>query len=289
MMQSLLRILSIHGRLLMPAVCACLVAACSGRKEPTSGQVAAVVNKGEISVHQLNFALSQRLDAPSLGASAPGAALDRLIDQELLVQAALDAKIDREPTVLLALEAGRRETLAQAYLERATGSVARPAADEVARYYADNPVLFKQRRVYVFQEIDIEMPQSNVPALEAQLGALNSAQSVARAVAATGLRNNVQQVTRTPESLPLDLLGKLAALGEGQTLVVPMGQSVRAMTLVSAVAAPVAEAQARPVIEQFLLNRRRAEAAQAQLKALRDKADIHRSPAITAVAATTTP
>lgn len=273
------------------AIAACLLAltACGAKKESNSSQVVATVNRGEISAHQLNFALQQRPDFASLGASAPGQMLNELIDQEVAVQAAFDAKLDREPAVLLALEAGRRNILASLYLQRTTESAAKPTSDEVARYYAENPALFKQRRVYVFQELDIEMPQADVPALDAQLRSLKSAQAVSQAITASGLRYTAQQGTRMAEALPLELLDQVAALSEGQTAVMLLPQGARAMTLVSSMPAPVTEVQARPVIEQFLLSNQRRLAALAQMKALRDKAEIRISPAVTAAAPRTAP
>jgi len=271
-------------------ICVNGVAACGGQKgEAASGQVVATVNKGEISVHQLNFALRQRSDSAQLDAAAPSKVLDSLIDQEVVVQAALDSKIDRDPAVLLALESGRRELLVRAYLQRATESTSKPTAEEVADYYVQNPALFKERRVYVFQELDVELPAEKFAGLQAQLSALKSAQSVAQAVAASGSRYTTQEATRMPESLPLDLLGRLQNLVDGQTVVVPLARGARVMTLVSSVAAPVSQTQASPLIEQFLLNRERGLVAEAKIKALREKAEIHLSATMPAAHAPATP
>ena len=79
--------------------------------------------------------------------------LDRLVDQELAVEKAIEKKLDRSPEVLLALENSRREILARAYVEQITAGVPKPTTEEAKKYYAENPALFAERRIYNIQEI----------------------------------------------------------------------------------------------------------------------------------------
>src|SRR5678816_2245114 len=86
-------------------------------KEPLpETQVAARVNDGEVSVHQVEHTLQQqpRLIA-EYGDKAARVALDSLIEQEIAAQAAREAGLDRDPAVIQALEAAKREALARAY------------------------------------------------------------------------------------------------------------------------------------------------------------------------------
>jgi EpsD family peptidyl-prolyl cis-trans isomerase len=263
-----------------------VLAGCSG-KEATApaGQVVATVNKREISVHQLNFALQRRTDLAPLGEAARARALDDLITQEVLVQAALDAKLERDPNILLALEAARRDVLARAYLERTTTSAGKPSADEVSRMYAERPALFKARRIYQLLEHDVEIADDKLPAFEARIDTLKTPQAVAQFISESGLRYQSAPATRVPEALPMEVADKLASLTDGQTLLVKQPKGVRAMTVVSTMPAPVPEAQARPAIEAYLANRERMAAAEAQVKMLRGKAVVERSAALEPAAA----
>lgn len=93
------------------------LAACSGGdKDKPASQVAAKVNKEEISVHQINYLLQRQPGLkPEQAESASKTALERLIDQELAVQKAEELKLDRDPRVVQALDAARREILSRFY------------------------------------------------------------------------------------------------------------------------------------------------------------------------------
>ena len=118
----------LYRTVLVAGACGLALAACGG-KDRAHTQVAAKVNDGEITVHQVNFVLQHM---PGLTAErAPQArkeVVDRLIDQEVLVQQAVANKLDRDPKTLAALEAARREVLSRTYLERAAQAAGKPDA-----------------------------------------------------------------------------------------------------------------------------------------------------------------
>jgi len=152
------------------AVGIALLAGCNKSKDKPATQTAAKVNKEEITVHQINFMLSQQRGlAPAQAASASRQVLERLIDQELTLQKASDQKLDRDPRVVQQIEAARRDIVSRAYLEKLSEGAPKPTPAEVEAYYQAHPALFSERRVYSLQEVNIEASPDQVEALKKTL------------------------------------------------------------------------------------------------------------------------
>ena len=256
-------------------VCTAL-AACSGGdgKKPT--QVAAKVNDDEISVHQINFVLQR---TPGVTAErAPEIrreVLERLIDQELLVQKAKETRLDREADTLQRLEAARREVLSRAYLERVAAQVTKPDAAEVAKFYKENPQLFTERRIYRLNEIVLPGRPANWAQLSKELEPAKTAAEAAELLRKRGLDVSVSTNTaRGSEAIPLEVLPKFAALKVGDVAIFPNGQQIVIAEIRAMQPAPLDEKQAGPAIEQFIVNRKRTEAVQAELKRVREAAKL---------------
>ena len=128
-----------------------VLAGCERASAHRGAQLAAKVNGTEISVRQLGTG----------SAPARAGALQKIIDRELLVQQALQAGLDRDPAVKEAIETSRRQILAQAWLDKvATGRTV--SREEIHAFYAENPALFAERRVYRVRETKL-LPAEQVP------------------------------------------------------------------------------------------------------------------------------
>ncbi|HEY8876232.1 MAG TPA: EpsD family peptidyl-prolyl cis-trans isomerase [Roseateles sp.] len=257
------------------AAAAFLTACGGGDKGDKASQTAAKVNKEEITVHQINFVLQRQ---PGLRADQAEAAsrqvLERLIDQELAVQKAQEQKLDRDPRVVQQIEAAKREIIARAYAERVGESVAKPTNEEIAKYYNEKPALFKDRRIYSLQELQIEAKPEQFEAIRAKLAAAKNLNEFAEYLKSADLRFNGNQAVRAAEQLPLTSLDAIAKMKDGDSMVSPNPNGITVLFLVSSRSQPVDEARARPAIEAFLLNQRKGEAVQKDLKALRESSKI---------------
>jgi len=264
--------------LLVPLLSASLMlASCSGDKDTkkSAGQTVARVNKEELTVHQINFVLSQQRGIrPEQTDAASRQILERLIDQELALQKAGEQKLDRDARVVAQLEAARREIIARAYFDRVGDAAPKPTNDEIKKYYDDNPALFAQRRIYQLQEINIEATPDKVQGLRQVLQSAKSVNEFVQHLRDNGYRFSGNQVVRGAEQVPMNLLESLSKMSDGQTLfnAAPNGASV--LVLVGTRAQPVDEKTARPAIEQFLVNDRKRRLIADDLKALRQAADI---------------
>lgn len=251
-----------------------LAVACSGGADRAT-QTAAKVNREEISVHQVNFLLQRR---PGVSAeTAPGvgrAILEQLIDQELALQKARELKVERDPVVQQALEAARRDIIVQAYLQKVGDAAARPSAQEVQDYYRAHPELFAQRRVFTLHDVSLDAAPGVLEPWRDRLAAARSPQELAAALHASGLAYTARQSTQHAGALPLELLARLAALREGQSLLLPQPGGLRVLLVTGVRVEPLGEDAARPAIEQFLVNDRRRRIAEQEVKALREGARI---------------
>jgi EpsD family peptidyl-prolyl cis-trans isomerase len=252
-----------------------LLAACGEKKEKGASQTAAKVNKEEVTVHQINFVLQQQRGIkPEQADAASKQILERLIDQELAVQKADEMKLDRDPRVVQQLEAVKREVLARAYAEKLGEAATKPTPEEVKQYYGENPALFAERRVYSLQEIQIEATPEQVPALRAKLGEVKNIGEFVEYLKTAGVRFSGNQAVRAAEQLPLASLKTFAAMRDGQALMNATPTGAVVVVLAGSRAQPVSEEQARPAIEQFLLNDRKRKLLEEDRKALRAAATI---------------
>lgn len=270
------RLINHRAPLLLAVIAAAaLLTACGGDKGDKASQTAAKVNKEEITVHQINFVLQRQPGLkPEQAESASRQVLERLIDQELAVQKAQEQKVDRDPRVVQQIEAAKREIIARAYAERVGEGVAKPSAEEIAKYYNDKPALFKDRRIYSLQEVQIEAKPEQYEAIRAKLAAAKNLNEFAEYLKSADLRFTGNQAVRAAEQLPLASLDAISRMKDGDSMISPNPAGLTVLYLVGSRSQPVDEARARPAIEAFLLNQRKAEAIQKDLKALREGSKI---------------
>ena len=269
------RLINPRASLLAAVAAAVLLAACGGDKGDKASQTAAKVNKEEITVHQINFVLQRQPGLkPEQAEAASRQVLERLIDQELAVQKAQEQKLDRDPRVVQQIEAAKREIIARAYVERVGEAVAKPSNEEIAKYYVDKPALFKDRRIYSLQELQIEAKPEQFEAIRTKLSAAKNLNEFAEYLKSADFRFNGNQAVRAAEQLPLTSLDAIAKMKDGDSVISPNPNGLTVLFLVGSRSQPVDEARARPAIEAFLVNQRKAETVQRDLKALRDGSKI---------------
>jgi EpsD family peptidyl-prolyl cis-trans isomerase len=263
------------GHPAVPILAVCLLAACNGSKPGATTQVAAKVNREEISLHQVNYFLQRQAGLSPDDVDAAGRqTLDTLIDQEVAIQAAIEQRIDRDPMVVQAIEAARRELIARAYAERLAQGVQEPSLAEVKQYYDSRPALFAKRRLYSVVDTAVVATPAQQKLIQAQLPGTRSANEVAALLRQAELRFGTRHSTLGAEALPLQAVEAIAALREGQSLLVGGPRDAHIFTIVDSEPAPLTVEQARSAIEGFLTGERKRQVVQEQIKTLRSAARI---------------
>jgi len=263
------------GFLAALSLCVALAACGKSDEKKVATQVAAKVNADEITVHQVNNVLARNPNLPpETAARAKRQVVERLVDQQLAVQQAIEKKLDRSPEVVQALAAAKSEILARAYLRQVATAQAKPAPEEIKKYYAEHPELFAQRRLYVLEEFTFA-PRDNVAAeLRAQLPKLRSMQEIAEWLKTREVQYTANRGARAAEQIPLEMLPKLQGLKDGEIQLLQAAERLIVVRLVASKAAPVDEAKAAPAIQQYLFTRRSNEVIAEEMKRLKGAAKI---------------
>ncbi|MPS48359.1 EpsD family peptidyl-prolyl cis-trans isomerase [Methylobacillus sp.] len=241
--------------------------------ETKASQSLARVNGKEITVHQLNEELVRANVQPTQKEAATKQILQSLIDRQLLEQAALKAKVDRDPNVMQAIERAKSQMIAQAYLQSKVANIGKPDKTEVENFYKQNPQLFSERKLVEMEQILIDSRYVN-DEFKSALGSFKTLQEVAAWLDAKGIQYDRGEVARSVAELPPQISERLKDARRGQLFVIGMGPRTMLVLMDSVKDSPVSLADATPQIEQMLLNKKRKEAGEAEIKRLRAEAKI---------------
>lgn len=249
---------------------------CDKNKQEES-QIVARVNSDEISIHQLNFAISQ---APTrmVSKSERDALLEKMIDRQLALQEALAQKLDRRPEVMLRLEEARRDILAAAYAEGISGKLDAPKEDAAARYFAEHPGLFGERKIYRLREISI--PEGS-PLIAEALARLERKENLVDIIAWMRQKQESfsdQLVMRPAEQLPIEIADRLLKTSPGDTIGFRLPNALLIYELQSSEPAPLPWKEAAPIIQSYLKQQQATAAIKTELKRLRSTAKISQKP-----------
>ncbi len=252
-----------------------VLSGCGNSEQKSASQVAARVNKEEVTIHQVNQALqAQRGVRSDQAESASSRILERLIDQQLAVQKAQALKIDRDPKVVQQIEASRNELIARAYFDRLAEGVGKPTPEEVTSYFNENPSLFRERRIYQLQEIAVLAKGAQLDAMRRHVEGNKPIDDLLIYLRSNNINYTTNQVVRAAEQVPMGTLPTLSKLKAGQALMVAAPDGAQVIALVESRSQPIDEERARPAIEQFMINDRKRRVVSEDVKALRAGAKI---------------
>jgi EpsD family peptidyl-prolyl cis-trans isomerase len=252
-----------------------LLVGCNRDRGPAESQIAARVNKGEVSVHQLQAVLQRqpRLLASS-GEAAAGRVLEVLVEQELAAQAAESRGLDADPGVIQTLAVLRREALARAFQDSVAAKVTSPTSDEIDRYYESRPALFAQRRLYLLQETAVEVNEPQTARLRPLVAAARNADDVGKLLRDANVPHSSRLITHAAEDLPQLVLEAVAKVDIGQSVLLPQPGGARIYTVVQAFKAPVDRRTANAAITNYLVAERKRQAVGDAMKSLREAAKV---------------
>ena len=254
----------------------CNLAACSKGGEKVAGsQIAAKVNGVEITTHQIDSVMkgAQNVTEENV-AEFRKKALDKLIDQQLVLDKASKESLDRTPDVILEIEAAKKEILARAYLKKMLANSSELNDSEFKKYYDEHAELFSKRRIYNLQDISTQSTAQTLELLKENLAAQKSMMDIAENLKSKGIKFSSGSFTRPAEQLPLDILPKMQLLKDGDMFVWQSGDIAHAIKLTSIEEAPVGLLEATPMIKNYFINTRGKQIVEDKIKKFRQEAKI---------------
>lgn len=257
------------------AACMLVLAACGKAGATGEGQVVASVGSDEITETQVNHVMERQPGLrPDQVDGASRKAVSGLVEQTVVLQKAQELKLDRDERVMQNIEAVKREVIVNAYLARIADGAAKPSEKQIQAYYDDNPALFSQRRVYVFQELAIDGTPEQLKTIETDLAQTKSAVEISDYVKAKQIPVHSKQTTLAAENVPQSLLKRVANLKNGQGVMVANDGGVRILMLAGYQDSPLTEEKAHPMIAAYLATLNKRQAVQKELASLQASAKV---------------
>ena len=222
---------------------------------------------------QLNDELS-RSNAPATQQEATRKqVLEALIDRQLLQSEAAKEKIDRDPKVVQAIERAKSLIVAQAYMQKRVGALAKPTKAEVEAYYSQNPQFFTNRKQFDMRELVVATRDVS-DEMKTAMDSSRSLEDVAAWLEQHKIKYARAQITRTSSDIPPELSSKLLAMPKGQMFIIREGERSMLISIADIRPAPVTLDVATTQIEQYLYAKKNKEAAETEIKRLRATAKI---------------
>jgi peptidyl-prolyl cis-trans isomerase C len=246
--------------------------ACSHHAQ-TKSQVVAKVNDREITVSQLNQTLTV-INPETLTPQVTREAIDSLVNEELLLQAALANKLDRDPATMAAIEHARRQVLIEAYARRVLYPKSPVSPTDEQRYFKQNPGLFAERKVYHLTVYTVQQSDMS-DLLKGDLDQAHSSDQVREVLEKHQVKYMTQRLNPPSEDLPLGKVSQFAAANVGDVLIAEQRDGHSLLVCVTGLEPkPLSFENAKPAIDQYLTRKRNAEALDEHLKAERGVAKI---------------
>jgi EpsD family peptidyl-prolyl cis-trans isomerase len=243
-------------------------------KKPST-QIVAKVNDVEITMHQVNRAVKgvQKVSADNVE-SVRREALEKLIDQQIIVEKAKKENLDRTPDVIMAIEQAKKDILAKAYIQKLVLNSTRTKSQEIKEYFNDNPALFSERRIFNFEDIGFAQNPDIMPALRAELAQQKPMAEIAAWLRDKGVKYSGGTYLRPAEQIPLSLLPRMQYAKPGEIMLVEMDKAVHLIHVIKYEESPIDLAAATPFIKSYFINTQGKQLITDKLKQFRKEAKV---------------
>jgi EpsD family peptidyl-prolyl cis-trans isomerase len=132
-----------------------------GEGSTPSGQVVATLDGQEITTLEVNAELAGTQIPPTMDRrDAERLALNNIITRRMLVQAAEEQDLHRRPDFMLQQRRAIEQLKVQSLAREIAGRIVTPTRDEADNFIDENPQMFRERRVYILDQIQFVRPEN---------------------------------------------------------------------------------------------------------------------------------
>lgn len=260
------------NRLVLAAAISLALMGCSENKQAAVGDIALKVDGQSIGVAELGTNPEWKVGNPPPRISK--SALQRVVDMELLRQAAIESGLDKDEEIRARLAASNRKILAMAYLDKQMAGATEPSDAEIKTYFDSNEKRFAKRKQYDFLEFNIQTPAGKADEIKNQLKGIKSAD-----VFKTWLNENAMTHTASPASMTSDqineeMLEKLKAVNIGDSIVMGDDKRISVIFVQALQDQPVTLESAKQQISRTIVDEKKVEILEKMFKQVRDKAKV---------------
>lgn len=256
------------------------MSACGKKSDDRAEAKAAVKVNGQVIGAAEIEPKAGNMDGPHKG-SVSGERLKKIVDMELLRQAAVDSRLDADEKISARIASANRMILSTAYLEKALAAIGKPTEAEISAFYSQNPARFAERKQYEFNEFSIQVSPEKAVETQAQLGKLKKPQDFEQWLNANNIAHSSTPVSVMSDQLPEDVLQKILTVPIGGNTVLSSKGQMNVIFVLAAQLQPIALAQAQSDAARMLMEKRKHDMLENTLKQLRDKAKIEFVPPYT--------
>ena len=200
-----------HPVIATVVVCGILLSGCQRKAE---GQTVAVVNGQEITLPELNFALSQAKVPDGADKNAVRSQLlQQLVDRKLLVEQARSEGIDKTPEFLNRERQAEDQLLLTMLAARRLNTTQLPSDREVNAFIASHPGMFANRETWDLDQVQYLTPKD--PGIAAEIQKTKTIDQIIAVLQSHKIEFKRQKNRLDTAIVPPDLYSKLSALQPG--------------------------------------------------------------------------
>jgi EpsD family peptidyl-prolyl cis-trans isomerase len=225
----------------------------SAEDDAAAGQVVAIVDGQEVTIHELDAERQAQRVPPNDKAAVPRL-LKSIVDRKLFLAKAIAAGADRQPSALLSIRRLREDLLANTYLRQRLAEYPPVSRHDIDAFILANPTMFADRQVFVLDEI--VLPPANVTDdLAGYTKDAQSLEAVADLLKMRDIPNQRQVVVVSSGDAPTDLLDRLTS-GRGTDIIfLHTATGAVFFKLIATRSVPIAGDEAIGLARQILTNR----------------------------------